>query len=391
MQIIIHRGTHQIGGVATEIRTATTRIFIDMGDELGTDTDFIPKPLSIPGVTDTDGFCDAVLFTHNHGDHIGQLKSIRKDVPLYIGPLAKDIYLVTIGEKDSNLSRRVADANCFAPGQIFTIGNITITPFSVDHSACDSYMFLLEADGKRVLHMGDFRTHGLRGKGLPKLLDKLVGEVDVLITEGTTLSRDNAKPMTERELQKKAVDYMEQYKYVFVLAASTNLERIYALSRAVPQGKYFICDEHQKHLLELLEQHWGKYAPLYRNIKKTVYGSNKLADFRDKGFLMMVRDNRQFRKIISGFDAGKSIILYSMWDGYRTQPNSTIPAFLNLVGRWEPLHTSGHASPDDIRMVIEKANPKAVVPIHTDNPTALQSICPGRCIALLTDGEVYQI
>ena len=30
MQVIIHRGTHQIGGCATEIRTGSTRILIDL-------------------------------------------------------------------------------------------------------------------------------------------------------------------------------------------------------------------------------------------------------------------------------------------------------------------------------------------------------------------------
>ena len=64
MQIIIHRGTHQIGGVATEIRTNTTRILIDIGDELSLDENFNPAPLSIPGVTDTNGNCDAVLKYH---------------------------------------------------------------------------------------------------------------------------------------------------------------------------------------------------------------------------------------------------------------------------------------------------------------------------------------
>lgn len=31
MKIIIHRGTHQIGGSAVEISTKTTRIILDMG------------------------------------------------------------------------------------------------------------------------------------------------------------------------------------------------------------------------------------------------------------------------------------------------------------------------------------------------------------------------
>ena len=212
MQIVIHRGAHQIGGVATEIRTATTRILIDMGDELGVEDNFTPMPLSVPGVTDTHGNCDAVLFTHNHGDHVGQLKNIRDEIPLYMGSFAKDVLLVTTPKTDTALKSRIELAKTFIPGECFQIGDMFITPFSIDHSACDSYMFLIEADGKRILHTGDFRLHGFRGKAIPKILDKLIGKVDALIIEGTTLSRTDETPVTELELQKRAKEYIEQYE-----------------------------------------------------------------------------------------------------------------------------------------------------------------------------------
>ena len=77
MQIIIHRGTHQIGGVATEIKTEASRILIDIGDELSQEDNYVPKQLSIPGITDSEGICDAVFITHYHGDHIGQIVSIQ--------------------------------------------------------------------------------------------------------------------------------------------------------------------------------------------------------------------------------------------------------------------------------------------------------------------------
>lgn len=391
MQIIIHRGTHQIGGVATEIRTTTTRILIDMGDELSLEDSFTPAPLSIPGVTNTNGNCAAVLFTHNHGDHVGQLKNIRDGIPLYMGSFAKDVLLATLPKTHTSLKLRVEQAKSFMPGKRFRIGDIFITPFSVDHSACDSYMLLIEADEKKILHTGDFRLHGFRGKAISKILDKLIGKVDTLILEGTTLSRTDTKLMTERELQQKVKTHTEHYKYVFVLCASTNLERICAFSKAVPQGKYFICDEYQDSLLDLMQQHWGEYSPLYRNIKKITYGENLLSRFREKGFLMMVRDNRKFREIIRNFAPEQSIILYSMWDGYRTRPGSTIPDFLNLAGRWDSLHTSGHASQKDIQMVIEKANPDMIIPIHTDNPDMLQAICPNRNIVILNDGEEVSV
>lgn len=391
MQIVIHRGTHQIGGVATEIRTTTTRILIDMGEELGLEDNFTPAHLSIPGVTDTNGNCDVVLFTHNHGDHVGQLKNIRDEIPLYMGSFAKDVFLVTTSKTDVAFKSRIEQTKTFIQGACFQIGDMFITPFSVDHSACDSYMFLIEADGKKILHTGDFRLHGFRGKAIPKILDKLVGKVDALIIEGTALSRTDTKPMTERELQQKAKEYMEQYKYVFVLCASTNLERICGLSKAVPQGKYFICDEHQDRLLDLMQKHWGDYSSLYRNIKKITYGDNLLSRFREKGFLMMVRDNRNFRKIVHSFDPEQSIILYSMWDGYCTKPGSTIPNFLNLAGRWESLHTSGHASQKDMQTVIEKTNPDMIIPIHTDNPGMLQAICPDRNTIIMNDGEALSL
>lgn len=77
---------------------------------------------------------------------------------------------------------------------------------------------------------------------------------------------------------------------------------------------------------------------------------------------MFVRANRQFEAMIRQFDPAQSIILYSMWDGYRTKSGSTIPDFLALTGTWEPLHTSGHASPEDLRHVIEKQIRKLLFP-----------------------------
>ena len=51
MNIIIHRGTHQIGGSAIEISTASTRIILDFGNELSLDEKYTPINLDIEGVT----------------------------------------------------------------------------------------------------------------------------------------------------------------------------------------------------------------------------------------------------------------------------------------------------------------------------------------------------
>lgn len=391
MKIIIHRGSHQIGGTAVEISTASTRIIIDMGDELTIDSSDTPKPLNISGVTDKNGRCDAVLFTHYHGDHTGQLPYIRNDIPIYMGSLTKDILLAAAYNAEQNIINRINSAKIFEAGKKFRIGDIDITPYVIDHSAFDSYMFLIEADGKRILHTGDFRTHGFRGKAVPVILQNYIKKIDILITEGTNISRANNEIITEMQLQNKVKEYMKEYKYVFAYTSSTNLERICGFSKAVPKGKYFICDAYQYKLLDIIEDHLGKFSDLYRNIKKTIYGSNLITKFQDKGFLMMVRDNQMFRNIIPLFDKEKSIILYSMWDGYRTRPESTIPEFLALSGKWEYLHTSGHAYIEDIKDVVKIINPSYIIPIHTDKPEIMRDLFPDKNIILSSDSEEIEI
>lgn len=393
MNIKIIRGTHQIGGVATEIQTETTRIIIDMGDELSLNSDYVSAPLDIPGVTDSNGACDGVLFTHYHGDHIGQLMRVRNDIPLFSGELAKEIMYSSADhqyKRCDSVCKRILTLKTFEAGKLFKIGDISITPYSIDHSACDSYLFLIEAEDKRILYTGDFRLHGFRGKAIPKILRK-IGKVDVVVTEGTVLSRANIKPMTEAELQQRARNYLKQYKYVFILCSSTNLERICAFSKTVPKGKYFVCDTYQKSLISLVENHWSLYSPLYRNVKATIYGDNIFDNLSERGFLMTVRDNKEFRRIIKKFDPSKSIILYSMWEGYLEKTNGSLNEFLKLTDQWAMLHTSGHASHKDIQTVINLSNPDIIIPMHTDNPQAIQELIPNKKVIVLNDNNSLKI
>lgn len=95
--IRIYRGSSQIGGCCTQISTGESRILIDFGANLpGTDQN--------AGIKDAEMFQkvfgsygkSAVLFTHYHGDHYGLFKEIPDDVPMYIGPLAKDILHILV-------------------------------------------------------------------------------------------------------------------------------------------------------------------------------------------------------------------------------------------------------------------------------------------------------
>ena len=104
MQIIIHRGTHQIGGCATEIRTDSTRILIDFGTELpDAEGNVSSDTLKIAGLNCGKADFDGVFLTHYHGDHIGLVSGIMEPIPIFLGEAAIDI-LTAFSERAQNLS-----------------------------------------------------------------------------------------------------------------------------------------------------------------------------------------------------------------------------------------------------------------------------------------------
>ena len=89
MQIKIHRGVNQIGGCVTEIKSKETRILIDIGSNLPTCESEVE--VNIEKISKK---CDAILITHYHCDHVGEYMRVNKDIPIYIGKQAKDIFMI---------------------------------------------------------------------------------------------------------------------------------------------------------------------------------------------------------------------------------------------------------------------------------------------------------
>ena len=60
-------------------------------------------------------------------------------------------------------------------------------------------------------------------------------------------------------------------------------------------------------------------------------------------------------------------------------------------GGLEPVDAADHRhpalQPDDLRHVIEKADPEIVIPMHTDAPERMQTLCQNRKVILLKDRE----
>lgn len=394
MKIIIHRGIDQIGGCITEIATDTTRILIDLGQNLpngeGVVQDDLANKDSIEKLTNG---IDAIFYTHYHGDHLGLFHLVPDNIPQYIGSVAKRVAICKYqrlgfipGREElsaceiSKMERMIA----FEPKQIIKIGDIQLTPYFVSHSAYDAYMFLIEADGKRTLHTGDFRDHGYLGKGLLKTIRYHIntqGKIDFLITEGTMLSRLNEKVKHENELKKDVIQIMKRYKNVFVLCSSTDMERLATFHAANKEmhGRPFVCDDFQKSVLDIFTDTAGKVRSLFDFSDSYTFRKDnaKLVNWmKDKGFCMLVRPTDKFIDYLSfldpHLDKSSTVLIYSMWKEY-INPDSkhSVKRYLDFVERFpkvEKIHTSGHASAECLAEVCNLVNPTTgIIPIHSEH------------------------
>ena len=373
MEIVIHRGENQIGGNIIEISTGRTRILLDVGRELDEEEVRLPD---IDGLFDNPSF-DAVFISHYHGDHIGLAYYIDKRIPLYLGEASARIVQASDAYKNTET---IHPAGFLVHGKPILIGDITVTPFLCDHSAFDSYMLLCEADGETVLYTGDFRSGGR--KSLDRLLHNLPQKIDKLICEGTTLSREGYVPVTEAELEEKAVALFKKTSApIFVLQSSANIDRIVTMYRAAKRtGRIFL----QELFMAELATAAGKSIPnpAFEDVYAFITNPKRydaLTKYRRIGkygiaksrFVMCVRSSMlRYMQSLSeqtSFEGG--LLIYSMWSGYRKQPE--MEAFLcaceDMGLKVVELHTSGHADADTIQRLIAHVNPTEIIPVHTEN------------------------
>ncbi|MCH8974117.1 MAG: ribonuclease J [Chloroflexi bacterium] len=98
----------------------------------------------------------AVLITHGHEDHTGALPYVLRDlhVPVYAPPLAHDLVQVKLQEHSGLGRYELHEVN---PGDSLTFGAITAEYFRVCHSIPDACGIALTTPAGLVVHSGDFK------------------------------------------------------------------------------------------------------------------------------------------------------------------------------------------------------------------------------------------
>ena len=392
----------------TEYEYHGRHLFVDYGEELpgGPQT----GDLQVEGLTYGDISKSALLITHYHGDHIGCIPKLPKDLPIFMGRISRDIQmelsnrLQMVDSFHRNMSERLKTVHTFGPGRPFSWGSFHIMPVTVDHSAFDAYAFKVEAGGVSVFHTGDFRTHGFRSGRLSDVIEKFVGKVDYVVCEATNISRPLAASQSEHDLQKEYQELFKENKGNVVYSSSTNIDRLFGLYHAAKNaGRVFIIDEYQKKIMDIVTQRdslWSKsrlyqflehYKPFVLSVLKGEFWMNdRFKDLLEKkGYVLMARSNPTFDSLIKRIPGEKQVYL-SMWDGYVDKSKAAYNEQLakSLGKGYLRMHTSGHCDMNSLREVFRLLHPKAIVPIHTEKPEDFAQLFGDEwSVVVLNDGE----
>ena len=409
MNFKIHRGTREIGGSCVEVWTSNARIVIDIGMPLvekdGSEFDFKKYAQSdtnelvrkgvLPNIrgfyTSDTPEVDGILISHPHIDHYGFGSFIHPKIRYYLGEATHKLIDLTC--RFTPQTSNIKNWTYFEKNISFPIGDMTVTPFWMDHSAFDAYAFLIESGGKSIFYSGDFRGHGRKERVFKWFIHNAPKNVDYLLLEGTQIERNTQNDTTESEIEEELVHlFSEGGRLNLVYASGQNIDRLVSVYRACKRtGKTFAVDVYTACILKELAafssipypadsfKEVRVFYPQFLSNRIAARGDEKLLyQFRKfkitkedisknkVGIVMLVRPSMQFDlEHIQGIEGGN--LIYSLWEGYQRKGNTK--SFIDYLKarqfRIFNIHTSGHADIVTLGKVADAISPKHIVPIHT--------------------------
>jgi ribonuclease J len=391
VRVRIHRGAHEIGGNCVEVEHDGRRIVLDLGRPLAADwDDEVPLP-DIDGLTAEDTSTLGVLISHHHADHWGLAGQIRSSVPIFMGAATGRIL-----QAASFWTRglEVPLAGHLEHRTPLEIGPFTVTPFLNDHSAYDAYSLLVEAGGRRLFYTGDLRGHGRKAGIFEELLRKPPGDVDVLLMEGTNIQPGlpDKPTITETDVEQTLIDqFRATAGLALVVTSAQNVDRLVTIYRAALQAdRDLVVDAYTADVARATgndniprpDPAWPRIhtcLPRWQAIRiKDAAQFDRLEHINPyrlypehfaaspERYVLLFSASEGDRLAAAGALVGASCT-WSLWSGYLDEPSGRrLTSFLSEHGipRVEH-HTSGHASPDDLRRLAQALDPDRVVPIHT--------------------------
>jgi ribonuclease J len=199
LRIVPLGGLGEIGKNMTSIEYGRNIIVVDVGmmfpESAMLGVDYILPDWDY--LRDKKDLLRAALITHGHLDHIGGVTHFLQefDVPVYATPLTRGLIEVRLKEKGL---LKGTDLRTYAAGDVIDIGPFTVEPYHVAHSIPDAVGLGITTPAGLIVHSGDFKFDHTPVDGLPtdqaKLAEFSNRGVLALLSDSTNADQPGATP-----------------------------------------------------------------------------------------------------------------------------------------------------------------------------------------------------
>lgn len=408
MEICAVGGYNEVGKNMTAVKIGDEVIIIDMGFYLpaivNLEEEEKPKVSlkqleGVGAIPDDSSIADwkdkvkAIIIGHCHLDHCGAVPYLAEKYkcPVYGTPFTIEVIKSILEDEKIRIKN---DLRKVEPNSIVKITeNIKLELIGITHSTPQSAMVLLDTKEGKILYCNDFKFDNyptLGKKPNYERLRKLANEnVVALISESLYAAREGKTP-SEKIARELLMDVLlntnNKGKAIFVTTFASHLERISSViefSKILKRQIIFVGRSMAKYINAAERVNVVKFSKegavigYSKQIKKELAKIQKNKDkyivvcTGSQGEPNSILDKIVRKQIEFSFSEGDQVIFSC----------KTIPDPLNIANRellesrlkksrvriFTDIHSSGHASSEDLRDLIDMVKPRNVIPSHGDN------------------------
>ena len=376
-------GVGEIGKNMTALEYGKDIIIIDAGTSFPSD-DMPGIDLVIPDISyliENRNKIRGVVITHGHEDHIGGLPYLLKELNIPVFGTKLTLTLAENKLKEHNLNN--VSLNCIKPGSIVKLGCFTVEFINVNHSIAGAVALAVTTPVGVVFHTGDYKIDFTPINGEHTDLGRIAeiggNGVLLLLAESTNIERPGYT-MSERVVG-------ETFDHIF----SDNIGRRLIIAT-------FASNVHRlQQILDMAVKYRRKVVFSGRSMINVADPASKIGELKIPQNLVIDIDKIKNMKdselvIISTGSQGEPMsALTRMASGefnkIKIGNNDTVVisaspipgnekmvyGVINNLYRLgaevvyeslEPIHVSGHACRDELKIIHTLTNPKFFIPVH---------------------------
>src|SRR5918997_685788 len=340
--------------------------------------------VSIPNFNFLDEYKDditAIILTHGHEDHLGALPYLLKkfNVPVYCSHFTAGLAESKLEEHDLLnyvLLHRVE------PRDTVELGPFKIEFIRVSHSLVDCFSLAITTPVGTIIHTGDYKVDETPVIGEPIDLRtfRRYGQEGVLalLSDSTNATVPGRTPSERAVIPAFEEIFSEAEGRIFVAAFASSIHRLQIVFDVAQQFDRKVCVLGRSMIKNVEIAERLGYLDVHENEMVTLQQAKQLGD--DEVVFLVTGSQGEPRAALMQL-ATQGYKGVSIGDGDTVVLSARIipgneRAISRLIGdiykrgakiideKRRLIHVSGHASQDDIRIMVEAVRPRFVVPIH---------------------------